>query len=361
MNLRQRCSRYGDLVMFTAGVAGSLVVVAILVEGFNPGIEIWLSAALIVSIILHAKLGFALSRAQREVDMLRRLISRYEADIKAKQGKPTPVLRFSPMPDVAGDDAAMLERVRAAIEQDRIDLYLQPIVSLPQRKQRFFEAFSRLRDADGAVLKPTDYLEAAEGANRIGIIDNMILLRAVQAVRQFSAGDRQFAVFCNISPATLYDEEFFNLFADYLDANEDLASQLIFEFTYPAVEIMHPKVDKNLSAIAERGFAFSVDHVNALDHDWARLRTKNFRFAKATSGLLLNTTRGDAKSAARAQAFKQRLNDAGVDLIVEKVEYETDMPEILALGIDYGQGNLFGPPRPAAFYVAGAAPLAKAS
>lgn len=361
MNLRQRCSRYGDLVLFTAGVAGSLVLVAIIVEDFNPGIEIWLSAALIVSIILHAKLGFALSRAQREVDMLRSLITRYETDRKTKNRSSAPVLRFAPLPSLPQDAAAMLERVRDAIEQDRIDLYLQPIVSLPQRKQRFFEAFSRLRDADGAVLKPTDYLDAAELANRIGIIDNMILLRAIQAMRQLSVDDRHFAVFCNISPATLFDEEFFNLFTDYLDANADLAAQLIFEFTYPAVEIMHPKVETNLAAIAERGFAFSVDHVNALDHDWARLRAKNFRFAKASSGLLLNASRGDAKSAVRAQAFKQRLNDSGVDLIVEKVEYEADMPEILSLGIDYGQGNLFGPPRPAGFYVASAAPLAKAS
>ncbi len=361
MNFRQRSSRYGDLVLFTAGVAGCLVIFAVIAEDFSPSTEIWLSAALIVSIILHARLGFALSCAQREVDMLRRLISRYEKSQFSGNGSSSLSLNFAPLPIMPDKDATILERVRSAIEQDRIDLYLQPVVSLPQRKQRFFEAYSRLRAEDGSVIKPLAYLEAAERANRIGIIDNMILLRAVQAVRNLSEGDRHFSVFCNISPATLYDEEFFNLFTDYLDANADLASQLIFEFTFPAIEIMHSKVEKNLAGIAERGFAFSVDHINSLDHDWSALRAKNFRFAKASSALMLAASHGDASSAARARTFNRELNEAGIDLIVEKVEFETDMPEILALGIDYGQGDLFGAPRPAEFYLKNTMPLAKAS
>ena len=46
------------------------------------------------------------------------------------------------------DDAAILDIVREAIDTDRVDLYLQPIVSLPQRKHRFYECFSRIRDRD---------------------------------------------------------------------------------------------------------------------------------------------------------------------------------------------------------------------
>ena len=48
-----------------------------------------------------------------------------------------------------------------------------------------------------------------------------------------------YRIFCNISPATIYDVDFFTRFTDYLDANEDLAQRLVFEFTYPAVEMMH--------------------------------------------------------------------------------------------------------------------------
>jgi cyclic-di-GMP phosphodiesterase TipF (flagellum assembly factor) len=173
----------------------------------------------------------------------------------------------------------------------------------------------------------------------------------VQAFRKLRERDSQLALFCNLSPASLFDTEFFNHFTDYLEQNHDLSSRLVFEFTYPAVQLMHPKVEANLEAIARRGFAFSVDHVHSLDIDWQALRRRHFRFAKAPSSVLLAASKEGDIGAAKLRAFRKRLSDAGIDLVAEKIELETQMPEVLALGIDYGQGNLFGPPRPADFYV----------
>jgi len=359
MNLRQKSSRYGATVLFMTGIAAVMLIAAAVAAGFEPEFEIWLAIALVISLILHARAGFALSRAQQEIEMLRGLIQKFQPH--SKKNKNPPELKFSAAGNVDSEDAAMLDRVKDAIENDRIDLYLQPIVSLPQRKQRFYEAFSRLRNENGTVLKPSDYLEAAERANRIGLIDNMILLRAVQALRQLGPQSQHYRIFCNISPATIFDEEFFVRFTDYLDANNDLAQRLVFEFTYPAVEIMNETVQKNLDSIARRGYAFSVDHVRRFDLNWRALREKNFRFVKASSAMLLNENSGDDAARARVKAFKDRLRENDIDLIVEKVELEAHMPEILALGIDFGQGELFGAPRPASFYVTPDIELAAAS
>ncbi len=365
MNLRQRGSRYSAGVLFMASVAGVFLIAASVSAGFRPNFEIWLGAALVLTLILHARMGFALSRAQAEIEMLKKLTARCDDDIEQEARKVAPVLKLETPTTITSDDAEMLERVKCAIEGGRLDLYLQPIVSLPQRKTRYYEAFSRLRDADGRVLKPTDYVDAAERANRIGVIDNMILLRCVQAFRQLRHRDSQFAVFCNLSPATLFDIDFFNQFTDYLALNNDLSSRLIFEFTYPALQMMHPRFEENLKAIADRGFSFSVDHVHTLEVDWAALRERNVRFVKASASLLLAASaKGDA-GAVKVHAFRQRLADAEISLIAEKIEFENLMPEILALGIDFGQGNLFGPPRTADFYVRAhenaERPLARAS
>ena len=351
MNLRQLSSRYNGTVLFFAGVLGCLLLVVTVQSGFNPGDDMWFAMALVVSLILHARAGFALSKAQQEVELLRGTVTRFNKGDKDGLGKANePIeLALEDAGDIGEKDIAILNKVKDAIEGDRVELYLQPIVSLPQRKQRFFEAFSRLRNADGTVLRPITYLDAAERANRIGLIDNLILLRAVQALRNLGPESQHYRVFCNISPATIFDTEFFSRFTDYLDCNNDLASRLVLEFTYPAVEIMHPRVEKNLEAIAERGFAFSVDHIRRMDHNWRGLRSKNFRFVKAPSSMLLAEGRGDESARMRVRTFKERLREAGLDLIVEKVELESHMPEILALGIDFGQGELFGPPRPASF------------
>ncbi|WP_411816622.1 EAL domain-containing protein [Hyphococcus sp. DH-69] len=341
MNFRQKSSRYSGAVLFTAGIAGAILLIASIATGFELEIEIWLATALVVSIILHARAGFALSRAQQELEMLRGLVDKFQPAKKKAQ----PELAFEPATDVNESDATILGEVQDAIENDRIDLYLQPIVSLPQRKLRCYEAFSRLRKADGDVLRPVDYIDAAERANRIGVIDNMILLRAVQALRQFDPINNQHRIFCNLSPATIFDHDFFTRFTDYLDANEDLAHRLVFEFTYPAVEMMHERVRTNLESIAKRGYAFSVDHIRRFDHDWAALRQKNFRFVKASSAMLLAESNAGEEGRKRVHQFKQALYDNGIDLIVEKIEYESQMPHILELGIDYGQGALFGVPQ----------------
>lgn len=343
--------------MFTAGIAGVAVIAAALRSDLQPATETWLSAALVVVVILHARMGFALTKAQAELEMLRKLTMRYEKELSstlapAKVASPPAVFDFEKVDDLSATDTKMLERVRDAIEGGRVDLYLQPIVSLPQRKVRYYEAFSRLRDAQGRILRPTDYLDAAERANRIGVIDNLILLRSVQAFRKLHARENQLAIFCNISPATLFDTDFFNQFTDYLELSGDLSTRIIFEFTYPAIHMMHPRFEDNLKSIARRGYAFSIDHVPSLDLDWTALREKNFRFVKAPSSLLLAAGAGDEIAASRLRAFRKRVAEAGIDIVAEKIEFESHMPEILSLGIDYGQGNLFGPPRPAEFYVA---------
>ena len=357
MNLRQKSSRYGTAVLFLCGVVATLLIVGIVRSDFHGELEIWLASALVISVILHARAGFALSNAQQELELLRGLMKRFQVE-----QKPAPSIEISTaeIANTNDEDADKLKDVRDAIENDRMDLYLQPIVSLPQRKHRFFEAFSRLRKEDGRMLQPAYYLEAAERANKIGLIDNLILLRSIQSLRELDPQGHQYRIFCNISPATIFDRDFFARFTDYLDSNADLASRLVFEFTYPAVEMMNRTVSGNLEAIAERGYSFSVDHIRRFDLNWRSLKEKNFRYVKASSQMLVAASVGDDAARARVEAFKSQLRDNDIDLIVEKVEHESDMPGILSMGIDFGQGQLFGPPRPALHYIEPAPKLAVA-
>ncbi len=353
MNINQRASKYGFAVHFAAGATSMILLASAVIKGMPPNIEYALGGALLAVLILHARMGFALSRLESEVEIMARLAARTSTRAPA-DGAPNDA--FAVAAAVSAEDRQVLDRVREAIEDRRIDLYLQPIVSLPQRKPRYFEAFSRLREANGRVLKPADYLEAAERANHIGVIDNMILMRCIQALRVELQRAPRLAVFCNLSPATIYDTDFFNQLTDYLEANADLASNIIFEFTYPAIQTMHPRVTENLNAIAAKGFVFSIDHIHSIDLDWEGLRARNFAFAKAPASLLLAASRADEAAATRLRGFRKRLSAAGVDLIAEKIEYENHMPEILSLGIDYGQGNLFGPARRADHYLGDTAP-----
>jgi cyclic-di-GMP phosphodiesterase, flagellum assembly factor TipF len=244
----------------------------------------------------------------------------------------------------ADEAGAMLETIRASLEENRVDLYLQPIVSLPQRKLRYYEALSRLRAEDGSVIMPAQYIKVAAPAGLMSVVDNLLLFRCVQIVRKLTVKSREIGVFCNISGDTLADTEFFPQFLDYMQANKDLAGQIIFEFSQSAVLRAGAAGEKNLSFLSGLGFALSMDHVETLALDFVRLKNIGFRHLKVNAGILTKGMNG-AGAAVAAEDFKKLLSRHGLNLIAERVEDEKTVVQLLDYTVDYAQGYLFGEPR----------------
>src|SRR5690606_14445156 len=161
----------------------------------------------------------------------------------------------------ARQSAAVLDTVRQALAENRVDLYLQPIVGLPQRRTVFYESYSRLRDESGRVMMPAEYLAVAEPEGLVTAIDNLLLFRCVQIVRRLAKQDRKVGIFCNISIASLADETFFPQFLELLAENRDLAGALIFELGQAAFDARGAVEARNMSKLAELGFRFSLDKV----------------------------------------------------------------------------------------------------
>lgn len=238
----------------------------------------------------------------------------------------------------------LLETIRASLEENRVDLYLQPIVSLPQRKLRYYEALSRLRSEDGSVIMPAQYIKVAAPAGLMSVVDNLLLFRCVQIVRRLTQKSREIGVFCNISGDTLTDAEFFPQFLEYMQHNRDLANQIIFEFGQDAVARAGAKGEENLAFLANLGFGLSMDHIETLAVDFARLKKIGFRHLKLRAETLLGGM-GHARAAVGPEDFKKLLERHGLNLIVERVEDEKSVVQLLDYAVDFAQGYLFGEPR----------------
>lgn len=243
-----------------------------------------------------------------------------------------------------GDRDALLETIRASLEENRVDLYLQPIVSLPQRKLRYYEALSRLRDAGGQVIMPAQYMQLAGQAGLMSVVDNLLLFRCVQVLRRLAVRTREIGIFCNISAETLADAEFFPQFLDYMQANRDLSGLIIFEFAQEAVLKAGPEGERNLARLAEMGFSLSMDHVETLALDFVRLKGMGFRHIKVRAATMVEGMNG-AGAAVAAEDFKKLLSRHGLNLIAERVEDEKTVVQLLDYAVDYAQGYLFGEPR----------------
>jgi len=240
---------------------------------------------------------------------------------------------------------AIIDVIGDAIGADRIDLYLQPIVTLPQRKVRYYEAVSRLRMEGGEVVPAGDFIEVAASVGLMPKIDNLLLFRCVQVVRRLQLKSRDVGLFCNISAATLTDATFFKQFLDFVDANRALNNALMFEFSQSAYRAFGPLENEALAALAERGFRFSMDHVADLRMEPKELADHWFRFLKVPAKLLLDKTTG-AQSDIHPEDLADLLARSGIDLIAERIESEGVVVDLLDYDVRFGQGFLFSPPRP---------------
>jgi len=249
---------------------------------------------------------------------------------------------------------ASLRAVKSALQDGRVDLHLQPVVSLPQRRVAFYEGFSRLRDADGSLILPADFLDAARRASLMGVIDNMTLFRCVQIVRRLAERDRRVGVFCNISAASLEDAETFPHFLSFMSENKDLASSLIFEIRADAFELRSRKMRENMDQLTSLGFRFSIDHAANLSLDLPRLQDAGVRFVKMNGDQLLEELKNPAGPRPICAIQRQLAGEDvsavfsryGVTLIAEKMESEAAVVDVLGFDIPYGQGHIFGAPRP---------------
>jgi cyclic-di-GMP phosphodiesterase, flagellum assembly factor TipF len=94
------------------------------------------------------------SEVQLLEDVVQQIGERIEAQLSLQ-------VEHAAADSVSPQAAALLHTVRAALDAGRVDLYLQAVVSLPQRRTQFYESFSRLRDATGRVLMPAEFLSVA--------------------------------------------------------------------------------------------------------------------------------------------------------------------------------------------------------
>lgn len=237
------------------------------------------------------------------------------------------------------------ELIGKAADTNRIDLYLQPIVTLPQRKVRYYEALSRLRTEEGDIIPAVDFIDYAEAGGLMPKIDNQLLFRCVQVTRRLQLKSRDVGVFCNISASTLTDTLHFRQFLEFMDANRALASALMFEFTQEAYRAFGPLENESLSALAERGFRFSMDHVTDLRMEPKELADHWIRFLKVPAKLLLNRA-ATAQSDIHPEDLADLLARSGIDLIAEHIESETMVVDLLEYDVRFGQGFLFSAPRP---------------
>ncbi|MEO0700130.1 MAG: EAL domain-containing protein, partial [Pseudomonadota bacterium] len=287
-----------------------------------------------------------------EMKQLEGLIERLSASFEARLNGSAGARPSGLHPPASHRIDPALRDVKSALDESRVDLHLQPIVSLPQRRVAFYEGLTRLRREDGSLILPAEFLDAARRARLLGIIDTLTLFRCVEIVRRLHQKDRRVGVFCNVSATSLDDDQFFPFFLEFISQHRDLSGAVIFELRCDRFEQRSRQMRENMDKLAALGFRFSLDHATSPALELPRLQDAGVRFVKFDGAQLITQLR-DPQGPRPTSSLMAQLNGEdvsavfsryGVTMIAEKLEDEASVVEILEYGIPYGQGHVFGSP-----------------
>jgi diguanylate cyclase (GGDEF)-like protein len=257
-------------------------------------------------------------------------------------------------PDV---DAAALDNLRLAAELRRaipdreLEVYYQPIVSLPDRRLAGAEALIRWNHPHQGVLTPDRWLEVADTA---GLLPEIGRATLDEVCRRFAtvgarAGDRPLRIAVNLAPSELRHPDLVPALGAILDRSGLDATQLVVEVSDRAV-----LDDQSAQAIIELrrlGVRISLDDFGTGLAAIGRLGHLPIDELKLDDSVVAQAAAGGAEQAV-LEAVIGLCSRLGIEVVAEGVSTERDADALAALGCQYAQGWMFGRPIPFSRFVA---------
>lgn len=272
-------------------------------------------------------------------------VSRAAPEQRAGQPEPSllPILRKD-----AEDEIGRMRLVTQAFEADQIELHLQPVIALPQRKVRFYEALARLRLVDGTLLGPAEFLPFLERLGRASELDRRVLMRAIAVARHLLARGSEAIVGVNLSPRSVSEPGFLASLSRLLEASPEVTGKIVLEFPQAVWRALDAEQKAALAALRDKGVPMSLDRATDLGFQAKALSDLGVRFLKLPADLMIEAAERD--EAARGpdlgvRDFASLLRREGIKLVAERVEREEMVPALVELGVPLAQGFVFAAPR----------------
>ncbi len=238
-------------------------------------------------------------------------------------------------------------RISRALEEERFELYYQPIVPIGAQGDAWphYELLLRMRDERGELVAPTAFIPAAERYNLMPSLDRWVISHTLETLAyRGEEGSEPYTLAINLSGTTLNDARFLDFLLDELTAAAVPPGALCFEITETAAIANLGQVVGFMRALKARGCRFSLDDFGTGLSSLTYLKNLPVDYVKIDGQFVRNVTRDPAdecvvESIARmAKAFK-------IQAIAERVESREVMRRLGELGVSFAQGFFIAVPQ----------------
>ncbi len=232
-----------------------------------------------------------------------------------------------------------------AMDDARIDICLDPILGLGDRRARHFEVSVRLRGEEGEILDPRLYSSMIAGTGLTPRIEALTFEETIRFAGEFAARGAAADLFSVASGESLRDDDFHATLADALAPDMRLGARLVMSIAQAEVRAFGPAHWRALAALSEAGLRYALVDVVDLDMDFEALADQGFEFVRLDAPVFLQGLAAPHGIVPAADLCRH-LSSLGFTLIVSRIGEERELAKVLGFGALLGQGQLFGGPRP---------------
>lgn len=245
-------------------------------------------------------------------------------------------------------DAMAVGSLRAALKEDRLVLFAQPIVALRNRAlPGGYELLLRLREADGSLVAPGPLIDVAQRYQLLPSIDRWVVQRALHMLAPYRGmlKTRGFHMSINVSGQSIADVSFIQTFIKLLQQANLPMGCVSVELTEQAAisNLAHAK--KMVSTLSNFGCHFALDDFGTGANSLTYLKTLQVTRVKI-DGSFVRDILTDRNSLATVKAVVELAKGLGIETVAEYVETQAIADTVSSLGVDYAQGYAFGRPEP---------------
>lgn len=235
--------------------------------------------------------------------------------------------------------------IKRGIVKNGFQMYYQPIYSIKEEKFTSAEALIRLIDEEYGFVSPALFIPASEKSGAIHQIGDFVF----KDVCRFIASDEYKGtglkyIEINLSVAQCIETDLVTKFnMAMIQAGVD-ASQINLEITETAADYDPEVTDKNINALSDMGFAFSLDDYGTGYSNIKRVVSLPLDIVKLDKTLV--DEMDDPQMWIVITNTVTLLKNMNKKILVEGVEDERALKRFAELGCDYIQGYFFSKPLP---------------
>lgn len=253
---------------------------------------------------------------------------------------------------IGGDqEKEILEAIKRGLEQNRFQVYYQPIYSTEKKRIVSAEALVRLYDEKLGFISPEIMIPLAEREGYILEIGKIVFTDVCRFFKESSLMDKGIDyIEVNLSGKQCMQNKLAENFLEIMKEHGLNSSQINFEITESSAMITNNAVVNNINYFEENGVSLSLDDYGTGYSNLSYLYQIPFQILKVDKSILWSSE-SNKKADFTLRSIFEMSKKLGLHVLVEGVETETQITKLLSLGCDYFQGYYFSKPVPGEDFV----------